>query len=58
MDERIRLRFGGELFNGNTNVPDNVCYSVPVVRDLDFWFRFMVCGFNVVMSYSYTCATS
>ena len=49
MDERIRLRLEAKEFNWNTNGPDNVNYSVPMVRALDFWFRFMVFNFNVVV---------
>jgi len=52
MDEKIRLRLEAEVFSGNINGPDNVSYSVTVVRALDFWFLFMVYDFNVVMSYS------
>lgn len=52
MDKRIRLRLEAEVFSGNTNGTDNVRYSVPVAWALDFWFLFMVFGFNVVMSCS------
>jgi hypothetical protein len=49
MDERIRLLLEAEVSSGDVNGLDNISYSVPVVRALDFWFRFMVFDFNVVV---------
>lgn len=52
MDERIRLRHDAEVFSGNTNGTGSTSNSVSVVRALDFWFRFMVFDFNLVLSCS------
>jgi hypothetical protein len=49
MDEWIRLLLEAEVSSGSINGLDNISYSVPVVRALDFWFRFMVFDFNVVV---------
>jgi len=49
MDDRIRLLLEAEVLSGNINGLDNISYSVPVVRALDFLFRFMVFDFNLVV---------